>query len=316
MTSGDGLTRSVHLILAAYISDYQERVTVTGIKTGECPTCEAPYGELGFFTVLHPLRDLFQVLEVLERADNLSPGEYKAAFEQVGLKPVYQPFWADLPYGDIFMAMTPDILNQLYQGIIKHLLEWLKTVYSPAEIEARCQRLPHNHNIRLFLNGITHLSRLTGREHADICRIILGLIVDMPLPDGLSSEQLVRAVRALLEFIYLAQYPVHCTTSLGRLDTALEQFHANKDIFIDLGAREHFSFPKLHVIQHYRLFIEDLGTTDNFNTEYTGRLHIDLAKNAYNATNKKDEFPQMTLWIERKEKMMQHARFIKWQLDG
>jgi hypothetical protein len=171
MTSGDGLTRRVHPILAAHVSDYQEQVTVTSIKTGECPTCEAPYGELGCLTVLHPLRDLCQVLEVLEHADNLSPGEYKAACEQVGLKPVYQPFWADLPYSDIFMAMTPDILHQLYQGIVKHLLAWLKTVYSPAEIDARCQRLSPNHNIRLFLNGITHLSRLTGREHADICRM-------------------------------------------------------------------------------------------------------------------------------------------------
>ncbi|KAJ7712786.1 hypothetical protein B0H14DRAFT_3902164 [Mycena olivaceomarginata] len=39
-----------------------------------------------------------------------------------------------------------------------------------------------------------------------------------------------------------------------------------------------------------------------FNTEYTEHLHIDLAKDAYRSTNFKDEFPQMTLWLERKEK--------------
>jgi hypothetical protein len=51
-------------------------------------------------------------------------------------------------------------------------------------------------------------------------------------------------------------------------------------------------------ISESRLF----GTTDNYNTEYTEQLHIDLAKEAYRSTNFKDELPQMTLWLERKEK--------------
>jgi len=33
--------------------------------------------------------------------------------------------------------------------------------------------------------------------------------------------------------------------------------------------------------------IELFGTTDNYTTEYTERLHIDLAKDAYRATNMK-----------------------------
>ncbi|KAG0696321.1 hypothetical protein DFH29DRAFT_951535 [Suillus ampliporus] len=45
-----------------------------------------------------------------------------------------------------------------------------------------------------------------------------------------------------------------------------------------------------------------LGTTDNCNTEYTERLHIDYTKDAYRATNHKDEFVQMTRWLGRKEK--------------
>ncbi|KAJ7265807.1 hypothetical protein C8J57DRAFT_1069230, partial [Mycena rebaudengoi] len=67
---------------------------------------------------------------------------------------------------------------------------------------------------------------------------------------------------------------------------------------------------------HYVMYIKLYGTTDNYNTEYTERLHIDLAKDAYRATNFKDEFPQMTLWLERKEKIFRHEKFIKWKLDG
>jgi hypothetical protein len=44
-------------------------------------------------------------------------------------------------------------------------------------------------------------------------------------------------------------------------------------------------------------------TLDNCNTENTERLHIDLAKDAYQSTNRKNEFSQMTLWLERKEKI-------------
>jgi hypothetical protein len=93
----------------------------------------------------------------------------------------------------------------------------------------------------------------------------------------------------------------------------LERFHDNKDIFINLGVRDHFQIPKLHFLDHYLMYIELYGTTDNFNTEYTERLHIDYAKEAWDATNGKDELPQMTLWLERHEKIFRHAKFIKWR---
>ena len=54
----------------------------------------------------------------------------------------------------------------------------------------------------------------------------------------------------------------------------------------------------------------------NFNTEYTERLHIDLVKDVYQATNFKDEFSQMTLWLERKEKVLRHDQYINWRLGG
>jgi hypothetical protein len=56
--------------------------------------------------------------------------------------------------------------------------------------------------------------------------------------------------------------------------------------------------------------------TNNFDTAYTERLHIDLAKHAYAATNHKDEFTQMAKWLERKEKIFCHEQYLKWQEDG
>ena len=42
------------------------------------------------------------------------------------------------------------------------------------------------------------------------------------------------------------------------------------------------------------------------------QLHIDTTKDAYHTTNHKDEFPQMTTWTERREKVQMHSAFIKW----
>ncbi|KAG2028378.1 hypothetical protein BDR03DRAFT_839141, partial [Suillus americanus] len=55
--------------------------------------------------------------------------------------------------------------------------------------------------------------------------------------------------------------------------------------------------PRFSATRHYSYMIMMLGTTDNYNTEYTERLHIDYAKDAYRATNHKDEFAQMTRWL-------------------
>ncbi|KAH8085426.1 hypothetical protein BXZ70DRAFT_1045629 [Cristinia sonorae] len=315
MTSVDGITRRTHPIFASYIGDYLEQVLVTGVMFGECPTCDVPREELGEFTAEYPFRDLEHVIRILELADT-SPGEFLKECREAGIKAIYHPFWLNLPIADIFLSITPDILHQLYQGVVKHLISWLTKAFGATEIDARCRRLPPNHSARLFTKGITTLSKVTGTEHADMARIIMGLIVDLPLPGVPNPTRLVSAVRAILDFLYLAQYPIHSTGSLDRLDDALQRFHDNKSIFVDLHIREGWQIPKLHWLEHYRFAIEHLGTTDNFNTEYTERLHIDLTKDAHDATNGKDIYSQMTRWVERKEKMLRHEKFVEWRRQG
>lgn len=160
------------------------------------------------------------------------------------------------------------------------------------------------------------MKHLTGKEHSDIARVLLGLIIDMKLPNSHLPAPLVRATRALLDFLYFAQYPVHSSESLVQLQDALQRFYDNKHIFVNLGIREGWELPKLHFAKHYIALIKALGTTDNYNTEYTERLHIDFAKDAYEATNHKDELSQMTIWLERKEKIARHKARIHWRLVG
>jgi hypothetical protein len=97
------------------------------------------------------------------------------------------------------------------------------------------------------------------------------------------------------------------------LQGCLAAFHEHKTVFLDLRARENFNLPKLHSLSHYVSSIRLFSTTDNYNTEQSEHLHINFAKNAYRASNHKDEYPQMTLWLERREKVQQHAKFIEWR---
>ncbi|KAI0056689.1 hypothetical protein BV25DRAFT_1813639 [Artomyces pyxidatus] len=315
MAGGDGVVRRCHPILAAYVGDYPEQCLVACCKNGECPKgCILTAAQLGENRVFEQ-RDLNDVLKALTAVDR-GPEAFLAACQRVGIKPVHRPFWEDLPYANIYLSVTPDVLHQLYQGMVKHVIAWIKTAFGADEIDARFARLPPNHNLRLFSSGISHLSRVSGQEHKDICRVLLGVVVGLRLPDNQSPSRLVRALRAILDFVYIAQYPSQSKDTLGYLDDALLRFHTNKAIFQDLGIRDTFNLPKLHSLLHYSSAIKLFGTTDNYSTEYSERLHIDFAKDAYRATNHKDEYPQMTLWLLRREKVMRHAMFIAWRAAG
>ncbi|KAG2124860.1 hypothetical protein DEU56DRAFT_963130 [Suillus clintonianus] len=315
MRSGDGALRRCHPLFASFVGDYPEQLLATGVKFMECPKCDIDADDTGSNTAAFHLRNLGSVLDALAALDQGSLAFVRAC-ATVGIKPIVHPFWEDLPFANIFRAITPDVLHQLYQGLVKHLVQWLSEACGAVEIDARCRRLPPNHNIRLFTKGITTLSRLSGKEHAQIRQFLLGIIIDIRLPNNLNAGRLLRAVRGLLDFLYLAQYPCHSSETLELLHAALDTFHDNKGIFVDLGIRNNFNLPKLHAARHYPLMIMLFGTTDNYNTEYTERLHIDIAKDAYRATNHKDEFIQMTIWLERKEKIFRHDKYIHWRISG
>lgn len=74
---------------------------------------------------------------------------------------------------------------------------------------------------------------------------------------------------------------------------------------------EGFDFPKAHSPEHFTFLIHQFGTSDNYNTEFTERLHIELVKDAWRASNRKDAILQMMRWLSCREKIFSfESRFL------
>jgi len=69
-------------------------------------------------------------------------------------------------------------------------------------------------------------------------------------------------------------------------------------------------------MQHYAHMIRSHGTADGFNTEASERLHIDFAKHAYAASNRKDYIVQMKTWLARHEAIDIFSDYLRWSMPG
>ncbi|PSR97570.1 hypothetical protein PHLCEN_2v4309 [Hermanssonia centrifuga] len=143
-------------------------------------------------------------------------------------------------------------------------------------------------------------------------KVFLGLVA------GGVEDEVVLAVCALMDFVYLASLQAHTSVMLAALQQTLHDFHLHKQAFIDLGARhlEHFNIPKYHMLEHYVQLILKFGSADGFNTEWSERLHIDYAKDGYRASNKKDYTAQMTKWLSRQEAVDRFTVYLEWYTNG
>ncbi|KAG1836372.1 hypothetical protein DFJ58DRAFT_847010 [Suillus subalutaceus] len=216
----------------------------------------------------------------------------------------------DLPYSDIFGAITPDILHQLHKGVFHdHLLKWCTKITGEKEIDEHYQKMSNYPGLCHFSQGISLVSQWTGTEHREMQRVFMGVLA------GAVQPTVIQAARAVLDFIYYAQFHAHTSQSLDALESALREFHNHKHIFVDLGVRNDFNIPKMHSMQHYVASIKSRGSADGFNTEFPKRLHIDFTKNVYRATNKKDYVVQMTKWLARQEAVDQFVAYLDWRLQ-
>lgn len=306
MVCPDGFVRRVHPVLAAYIADHPEQCLVTCTKENRCPQCTVPADERGETSDIHyPRRQQHSALSLLKARANGDLNAEEEALEE-GLRTTYPPFWADLPFTDIFSCITPDILHQIHKGMFKsHLFAWCQDILGVEEMDHRFAAMPSHPSLRHFHHGVSHLTQWTGKEAKQLERVFVGTM------GGHVDRRTLAATRALLDFFMLAQYEVHTDESLELMEESLAAFHKHK--YHAFGEqREQFNLPKLHSLSHYSSAIRALGTLDGYNTELPERLHIDYAKKGYNASNKRNYISQMTIWLQRQEAVHRLRSYISW----
>ncbi|KAM5533658.1 hypothetical protein V8D89_012682 [Ganoderma adspersum] len=283
MVCADGGVRRVHPILAAYIADHPEQCLVTGCQENFCPKCSVYSSNLGE-PVYSTMKDQDVMWGTIQAA---ARGEKPDQFKDLGLR-LIKPFWKDLPHCDIFACITPDLLHQLHKEVFKdHTVSWATACLegSADEVDRQFKAMPGHLMLRHFKKGISLVMQWMGTEYKHMERVFLGILT------GTSDPVSIRAVRAVLDFIYYAHFHAHADDSLSLLEAAWVTFHENKHIFIEEGTREHYNIPKLHSALYYPLSI---------------------CKRGYAASNKKEYTKQMTIWLRRQEAMSRFHSYLAW----
>ncbi|EGO00287.1 hypothetical protein SERLA73DRAFT_152329 [Serpula lacrymans var. lacrymans S7.3] len=133
---------------------------------------------------------------------------------------------------------------------------------------------------------------MTGREHWDIQRSIVAVIC------GRASPTFLRVIRAMIDFIYQAQAPVHSAASIVALEMTLGEFHREKDAILQAGVRKGkngpfklFWIPKLELMQSFGRAILQMGSIMQYTTDVTERLLITHFKHPFsNGKNHRSDF--------------------------
>jgi hypothetical protein len=151
-------------------------------------------------------------------------------------------WWCLRAFTDILRILTSDVLHQLYQGVFKHVVNWCQSVVGAKRLDQRIRSLPQFQGIRHFKNGISALSQISGPEHKDMAKILIPCLAGTVAPQG------IKAVKGLLDFIFLSQYPTHDEQTLKYMEDTLDLLHKNKNFFIEVGChiRKSRFDPRLH----------------------------------------------------------------------
>lgn len=121
----------------------------------------------------------------------------------------------------------------------------------------------------------------------------------MPAIKGHVPDDMVRTIRAFIEFCYIARQEVHDTKSLQKLQETLERFHHYRTIFISTGVRSDFNLPRQHSLIHYVKLIRAYGAPNGLCSSITESKHIKSIKDPYRRSSRCNALGQMLVTNQR-----------------
>lgn len=238
----------------------------------------------------------------------------------------HQPFTNDFPRADIHELIAPDILHQLIKGTFKdHLVTWVEEYLTKThgkagaqvildDIDNRIAAVAPFSGLRRFPEG-RGFKQWTGDDSKALMKVRMfscnTLIfsehffqVYIPAIEGHVPQEMVRTLRAFLEFCYIARRNIIDSTSLAQLEDALLRFHQYRIIFQECGVRtDGFSLPRQHSLMHYFSLIRAFGAPNGLCSSITESKHIKAVKEPWRRSSRFQALGQMLLTNQRLDKL-------------
>src|SRR6267378_2350649 len=114
---------------------------------------------------------------------------------------------------------------------------------------------------------------------------------------------MVKAMRAFLDFCYIARRDIHDSHSLAAMDDALQRFHQYREIFRTTGVRVDFNLPRQHSLIHYIKLIRAFGAPNGLCSSITESKHIKAVKEPWRRSSRFEALGQMLLTNQRLDKL-------------
>ena len=308
MSDPMGALRYCFTPLAAYIADTPEAATIAAVAGKTSPVTMASYKEFGDpsrqppRTAISTLTQLISIESSGIAATDIKA--YAAEAMKFRLSGVNKPFWRNWPLAHPDVFLTPEPLHHWHKQFWDHDVKWCIRVLTGPEIDFRFCVLHPSTGYRQFPEGIANLKQVTGQEHRDIERYLVGVIADaVPRPFLL-------AIRALMDFRYLAQAHQISEAECTKIEKSLALFHEHKQAVLDAGARRgkknklinNWYIPKLELFHSVVPSIRNCGVSIQWSADVTERSHISEIKIPSRATNNQKYEAQIVRHLDRAEK--------------
>ncbi|KAH9023764.1 hypothetical protein EDB85DRAFT_1870528, partial [Lactarius pseudohatsudake] len=296
--------------LGPYIADYPEQALLACVVQGWCARCTAPANDLDSGqqtlepTQRKPVQRSQAHTEIL-----VEEFELGVLWDEYGLVGDIVPFTHYFPRADINELLSPDLLHQLIKGAFKdHLVTWvndyIKAKYPASQAQKILDDIDRRIALALPFAGLRrfpegrNFKQWTGDDSKALMKVYL------PAIQGHIPDEMVQAMRAFLEFCYIARRDIHDTRSLGALDNALKRFHRHREIFREVGVRiKGFNLPRQHSLVHYTKLIRAYGAPNGLCSSITESKHIKAVKEPWRRSNRFDALSQMLLTNQRLDKL-------------
>jgi len=177
----DGKVRRCFPLLSAWVADHMENVTLDGLKSNACPTCEVPAGKLGTNIKNYRARDYARY----ERYgyENRFPGSKSdgthVRFRSLGIN-LGQNLFHGLHGVSAPDLHTPVMLHTVYLGLFKNMMDWIQAFLKKhGELQAFddvWKALPPYPGFLVLKKVYREVALWQGKEMGNLGHCILGVL--------------------------------------------------------------------------------------------------------------------------------------------